>query len=45
MNTSDELVYSVYILYSKKYDKIYVGYTSNLIQRFKSIYLQQKGIL
>ena len=23
-----------YILYSKKFDKIYIGYSSNLIQRF-----------
>ncbi len=26
----------VYILYSEKYDKTYVGFTSNLLQRFKS---------
>ncbi len=26
----------VYILHSEKYDKIYTGYTSNLIARFKS---------
>lgn len=26
----------VYILYSKKFDKTYVGYTSSLIERFKS---------
>ncbi len=26
----------VYILYSEKYDKTYVGYTSSLIERFKS---------
>ncbi len=26
----------VYILYSKKFDKIYTGFTSNLIQRFHS---------
>lgn len=26
----------VYVLYSKKYDKTYTGYTSNLIERFKS---------
>ncbi|MEX1192730.1 MAG: GIY-YIG nuclease family protein [Brumimicrobium sp.] len=25
-----------YVLYSKKYEKIYIGYTSNLIGRFKS---------
>ena len=28
--------YVVYILYSKSYSKRYVGYTSNLIERFKS---------
>ncbi|MCA6421882.1 MAG: GIY-YIG nuclease family protein [Flavobacterium sp.] len=26
----------VYILYSEKFDKTYVGYTSSLIERFKS---------
>jgi putative endonuclease len=26
----------VYILYSEKFDKNYTGYTSNLIERFKS---------
>ncbi|MBM1106837.1 GIY-YIG nuclease family protein [Aurantibacter crassamenti] len=30
----DEFV--VYILYSKKYDKFYKGFTTNLIDRFKS---------
>jgi hypothetical protein len=25
------MIYTVYILYSKDYDKIYIGYTSNLI--------------
>jgi putative endonuclease len=30
------MCYSVYILYSAKHNKIYVGYTSNLLQRFKS---------
>ncbi|TBW29042.1 GIY-YIG nuclease family protein [Gramella sp. KN1008] len=25
-----------YVLYSKKFDKIYIGYTSSLIQRFSS---------
>ena len=30
----DEFV--VYILYSKDYNKTYVGFTSNLIERFKS---------
>ncbi len=29
-------MYSVYILYSKSYNKIYVGYTSNLEQRLLS---------
>ncbi len=28
--------YTVYCLYSTKYDKIYVGYTSDLISRFHS---------
>ena len=28
--------YTVYILYSLNFNKIYVGYTSNLIERFKS---------
>jgi putative endonuclease len=28
--------YTVYCLYSIKYDKIYVGYTSDLISRFHS---------
>ena len=26
--------YTVYVLYSSKFDEIYIGYTSNLIQRF-----------
>jgi putative endonuclease len=29
-------MYTVYVLYSKSYDKIYIGYTSNLKQRFLS---------
>jgi len=34
----------VYVLYSKKYNKTYTGYTSNLIERFKSHnYLSKKG--
>ena len=38
----DEFV--VYILYSKDYNKTYVGFTSNLIERFKSHnYLSKKG--
>jgi putative endonuclease len=28
--------YTVYCLYSEKHDKIYVGYTSDLIDRFHS---------
>jgi putative endonuclease len=27
-------MYTVYVLYSPKFDKIYIGYTSNLINRF-----------
>ncbi|WP_297333497.1 GIY-YIG nuclease family protein [Flavobacterium sp.] len=30
----DEFV--VYVLYSEKYNKHYIGYTSNLLERFKS---------
>jgi putative endonuclease len=30
------MLYTVYILYSEGCDKIYIGYTSNLIERFKS---------
>lgn len=38
----DEFV--VYVLYSKKYGKTYVGFTSNLIERFKSHnFLSKKG--
>lgn len=34
----------VYILFSEKYSKTYVGYTSNLIERFKSHnYLSKDG--
>jgi len=29
-------MFTVYVLYSRNYDKIYTGYTSNLIQRFYS---------
>jgi len=29
-------MYTVYCLYSQKHDKIYIGFTSNLIQRFHS---------
>ena len=38
----DEFV--VYILFSKDYNKTYVGFTSNLIERFKSHnFLSTKG--
>ena len=30
------MLYTVYILYSPRYNKIYIGYTSNLLERFKS---------
>ena len=30
------MTYTVYILFSEEYEKIYIGYTSNLLQRFKS---------
>ena len=29
-------MYTVYVLYSQKYDKIYIGYTSDLSNRFLS---------
>ncbi len=29
-------MYTVYVLYSKQYDKIYIGYTSNLEGRLRS---------
>ena len=29
-------MFTVYALYSKKYDKLYIGYTTNLEQRVKS---------
>jgi putative endonuclease len=29
-------MFTVYVLYSEKHDKIYIGYTSNLEDRFKS---------
>ncbi|MBP6431094.1 MAG: GIY-YIG nuclease family protein [Ferruginibacter sp.] len=29
-------MFTVYALYSSTYDKIYIGYTSNLVERFKS---------
>ena len=31
-----ENTYNVYVLYSKNFNKIYIGYTSDLIQRFYS---------
>jgi putative endonuclease len=30
------MIYTVYILFSAKYDKIYVGYTSDLVNRIHS---------
>jgi putative endonuclease len=30
------MLYTVYVLYSEKYDKIYIGYSSHLIIRFHS---------
>jgi len=30
------MLYTVYILYSELHNKIYIGFTSNLIERFKS---------
>jgi len=30
------MIYTVYVLFSKDHQKIYIGYTSNLLQRFKS---------
>ena len=30
------MIYTVYVLYSETHNKTYIGYTSNLIQRFKS---------
>lgn len=36
--------FTVYVLYSLKFDQIYIGYTSNLINRFHShIFLSTKG--
>jgi putative endonuclease len=29
-------MYHVYVLYSKKFEKIYIGYSSNIDQRLKS---------
>ncbi|MEM7551260.1 MAG: GIY-YIG nuclease family protein, partial [Bacteroidota bacterium] len=37
-------MFTVYVLYSEKFDKIYIGYTSNLKERLKSHYeLATKG--
>ena len=30
------MIYTVYVLYSKKFNKIYIGFTSDLIKRFYS---------
>jgi len=30
------MIYTVYVLYSEAHSKIYIGFTSNLIERFKS---------
>ena len=30
------MIYTVYVLFSAKHQKIYIGYTSNLLQRFAS---------
>ena len=30
------MIYTTYVLYTETHNKIYIGYTSNLIQRFKS---------
>ncbi|MFC6100179.1 GIY-YIG nuclease family protein [Olivibacter domesticus] len=29
-------MFTVYVLYSQEFNKIYIGYTSNLAERFKS---------
>jgi len=29
-------MFTVYVLYSQQHDKIYIGYTSNLQERFRS---------
>ena len=40
----DPMSYTVYVLYSPKFEKIYIGYTSNLSQRLKSHnHLGKKG--
>ena len=35
--------YVVYVLYSEKYDRLYIGFTSNLIERMKSHNILGKG--
>ena len=30
------MLFTVYVLYSEKHDKIYIGFTSNLLNRFQS---------
>jgi putative endonuclease len=37
-----QMAYCVYVLYSSKHDKIYIGETSNLIERIKSHNLLRK---
>jgi len=37
------MIYTVYILFSQEYKKIYIGFTSNLIQRFYSRNIYGKG--
>ncbi len=34
--TNPDFMFVTYVLYSKQFDKIYVGYTSDLIDRFHS---------
>jgi putative endonuclease len=37
-------MFVTYVLYSEKFDKIYIGYTSDLVDRFNSHnYLSSKG--
>jgi putative endonuclease len=37
-------MYTVYVLYTEKYDQLYIGYTSDLINRFRSHqFLATKG--
>jgi putative endonuclease len=37
-------MYTVYVLYSEKYNRLYIGYTSDLLNRFRSHqYLSTKG--